>query len=205
MRILAILRVALRALRRNLMRTLLTMLGIIIGVSAVIAMVSIGNGAKAQIEAQIASLGQNVVMVMSGNLRRGGFGMGFGSAGTLTKEDMLAIQREVVGLNAISPEVRANAQVVAGNQNLSTSILGVSSEYPEIRSWQFANGGPFTEQDVRSAAKVAIIGKTTAKQIFGDEDPVGQIIRIKNAPFTIVGLLAPKGMSMMGSDQDATS
>ena len=202
MRIFAILRVALRALRRNLMRTLLTMLGIIIGVAAVIAMVSIGNGAKAQIEKQVASLGQNVVRVMSGNLRRGGFSMGFGSSGTLTKEDMQAIQREVSGIAALSPEVRASAQVAAGNQNLQTSILGVSSEYPDIRSWPLENGSSFSEQDVRNSAKVAIIGKTTAKQLFGDDDPIGQIVRIKNAPFIIVGLLASKGMSAMGSDQD---
>jgi putative ABC transport system permease protein len=202
MRIIAILRVALRALRRNLMRTLLTMLGIIIGVAAVIAMVSIGNGAKAQIEKQVAGLGQNVVRVMSGNLRRGGFSMGFGSSGTLTKEDMLAIQREVSGVVAVSPEVRASAQVAVGNQNLQTSILGVSAEYPDIRSWPLENGSSFSEQDVRSSAKVAIIGKTTAKQLFGEEDPIGQIIRIKNAPFTVVGLLTAKGMSAMGSDQD---
>ena len=202
MRIFAILRVALRALRRNLMRTLLTMLGIIIGVAAVIAMVSIGNGAKAQIEKQVASLGQNVVRVMSGNLRRGGFSMGFGSAGTLTKEDMQAIQREVTGIAALSPEVRAAAQVAAGNQNLQTSIIGVSAEYPDIRSWALESGSSFSEQDVRNSAKVAIIGKTTARQLFGEEDPVGQIVRIKNAPFTIVGLLTSKGMSAMGSDQD---
>src|SRR5687767_1596453 len=133
-------KIAVRALKRNTLRTLLTMLGIIIGVGAVIAMVSIGNGAKAQIEAQIASLGQNVILIMSGNVRRGGFGMGFGSAGTLTREDFQAIQREIEGVIAISPEVRASAQVAAGNQNLQTSILGVSSEYPDIRSWQVVNG-----------------------------------------------------------------
>jgi putative ABC transport system permease protein len=202
MRIFATLRVAMRALRRNLLRTLLTMLGIIIGVGAVIAMVSIGNGAKAQIEKQIANLGQNVIIVMSGNLRRGGVGMGFGSAGTLTREDLQAIQREVTGVNGVSPEVRASAQVAAGNQNLQTSIIGVSAEYTEIRSWPVAAGNSFTEQDVRNSTKVAIIGQTTARQLFVDEDPLGQIIRIKGAPFNIVGMLAPKGMSMSGSDQD---
>jgi len=204
MRIFATLRVALRALRRNLLRTLLTMLGIIIGVGAVIAMVSIGNGAKAQIEKQIANLGQNVIIVMSGNLRRGGVGMGFGSAGTLTREDLQAIQREITGVNGVSPEVRSSAQVAAGNQNLQTSILGVSAEYTEIRSWPVSSGNAFTEQDVRNSAKVAIIGQTTARQLFVDEDPLGQVIRIKGAPFTIVGMLASKGMSMMGSDQDDT-
>jgi putative ABC transport system permease protein len=198
----ATIRIAARALRRNTLRTLLTMLGIIIGVGSVIAMVSIGNGAKHQVEAQIASLGQNVILIMSGNLRRGGFGMGFGSAGTLTKDDYIAIQREVTGVEAVSPEVRASAQVAAGNQNLSTQILGVGAEYPDIRSWRIASGAMFTEQDVRNANKVAVIGKTTSQQLFGDGDPVGLIVRIKNAPFTIVGALAPKGMSMMGSDQD---
>src|SRR5687768_85910 len=135
MRIFAISRIAFRALLKNALRTGLTMLGIIIGVCAVIAMVSIGNGAKAQIEANIASLGQNVITIFSGNFRRGGFSQGFGSAGTLTKEDMNAILREVEGVLAISPEVRANAQVVAGNQNLSTSITGVSASYPEFRNW----------------------------------------------------------------------
>ena len=202
MRILATLRVALRALRRNLLRTLLTMLGIIIGVGAVIAMVSIGNGAKAQIESQIANLGQNNIMIMSGNVRRGGFSMGFGSAGTLTKEDFQAIQREITDVAAISPEVRAGAQVAAGNQNLQTSIIGVGAEYPDIRAWPVVLGSAFTDQDVKRAAKVALIGKTTAKTLFADEDPVGQVIRIKGAPFTVVGQLATKGMSMMGSDQD---
>jgi putative ABC transport system permease protein len=202
MRIVAILKIAIRALMKNVLRTSLTMLGIIIGVAAVIAMVSIGNGAKAQIEANIAALGQNTIMIFSGNLRRGGFSMGFGSAGTLTKEDMASIEREIPGVLAISPEVRGNAQVAAGNQNLSTSILGVSASYPEFRNWTFTSGGPFGEQDVKSQAKVALIGKTTAAQLFGEEDPVGQTVRIKNAPFTIVGLLNPKGSGFGGQDQD---
>jgi putative ABC transport system permease protein len=202
MRLLAIIRIAFRALLKNVLRTSLTMLGIIIGVGAVIAMVSIGNGAKAQIEANIAALGQNVITVMSGNLRRGGFSMGFGSAGTLTREDMAAIEREVPGVMAISPEVRSSAQVAAGNQNLSTSILGVAASFPDFRNWTFATGGPFTDQDVKSQAKVALIGKTTATSLFGEQDPVGQTIRIKNAPFTIVGALNPKGAGFGGSDQD---
>lgn len=202
MRIFAISRIAFRALLKNALRTGLTMLGIIIGVCAVIAMVSIGNGAKAQIEANIASLGQNVITIWSGNTRRGGFSMGFGSAGTLTKEDMVAIQREVDGVVAISPEVRANAQVVAGNQNLSTSITGVSSTYPEFRNWTFSSGGPFAEQDVGAQSKVALIGKTTATQLFGEQDPVGQTVRIKGAPFIIVGALNPKGAGFGGQDQD---
>jgi putative ABC transport system permease protein len=202
MMLFAILKIALRALRRNALRTLLTMLGIIIGVGAVIAMISIGNGAKAQIEAQIANLGRNVILVLSGNVSRGGFSFGFGSAGTLTQGDYDAIRREIGGVAGASPEVRSSAQLAAGNQNITTQVMGVGLDYIEIRSWPVVNGENFTEQDVRTANKVALIGSTTAQTLFGDSDPVGQIIRVRNVPFTIVGLLASKGMNMMGSDQD---
>jgi putative ABC transport system permease protein len=198
----ATLRIALRALRRNPLRTLLTMLGIVIGVGAVIAMVSIGNGAKAQVEAEIASMGQNVVLVLSGNVSRGGFRMGFGSSPTLTEEDMNSIMREVANVNGVSPEVRGAAQVAAANENINTSITGVGKDYLDIRAWRLQSGVGFTDIDIRSASKVALIGKTAAQQLFGDADPVGQVIRIKNAPFTIVGYLASKGMAMMGNDQD---
>jgi putative ABC transport system permease protein len=198
----ATVKIALRALRRNKMRTLLTMLGIIIGVGAVIAMVAIGNGAKAQVEAQIATLGQNVVLVLSGNVSRGGFSMGFGSAPSLTREDYEAIRREVAGVVGVSPEVRTFAQLAAGNQNVNVQVTGVGEDYLDIRAWPLAGGANFTEADVRNANKVALIGQTTARALFGDGDPVGQVVRIKSAPFTIVGLLASKGMSMMGSDQD---
>ncbi|MGD0536170.1 MAG: ABC transporter permease [Verrucomicrobiota bacterium] len=195
-------RIAGRALRRNILRTILTTLGIIIGVGAVIAMVAIGNGAKAQVEAQIAQMGQNVILILSGNVTRGGFSMGFGSAGTLTKDDYEALRREVPGISGVSPEVRTGAQIAAGNQNINTQVMGIGTDYAAIRSWTIASGVNFTEQDVRVAAKVALIGKTTATTLFGDDDPVGKIIRIKSAPFMIVGLLGSKGMSMMGSDQD---
>ncbi len=202
MQILDTLKIAVRALRRNLMRSLLTMLGILIGVGAVIAMVAIGQGAKAQVESQIAALGQNVVLVMSGNVTRGGFGMGFGSAPSLTKQDYEALRKEISGLTGISPDVRTSAQIAAGNQNVNTTVMGVGEDYVQIRSWPVSSGANFTEGDIRAANKVALIGKTTAQTLFGDADPVGQIIRIKNAPFTVVGMLASKGMSMMGSDQD---
>lgn len=202
MMIFAILKIALRALRRNALRTILTMLGIIIGVGAVIAMVSIGNGAKAQVEAQIASLGRNVILVLSGNVSRGGFSFGFGSAGTLTQGDYDAIRREIGGVAGASPEVRSSAQLAAGNQNINTQVMGVGVDYIEIRSWPVVNGDNFMEQDVRTANKVALIGSTTAQTLFGDSDPVGQVVRVRNVPFTIVGLLASKGMNMMGSDQD---
>ncbi len=200
--ILATLKMAARALRRNKMRTLLTMLGIIIGVGAVIAMVAIGNGAKAQVEAQIASMGQNVILILSGNVTRGGFSMGFGSAPTLTRGDYDAMRREISGLSGLSPEVRSSAQIAAGNQNIYTQVMGVGEDYVDIRAWPVESGVNFTDMDVRRAAKVALIGKTTAQTLFGDLDPVGKVIRIKSAPFTIVGELSSKGMSMMGSDQD---
>jgi putative ABC transport system permease protein len=202
MRILATIKIALRALRRNKLRTLLTMLGMIIGVGAVIAMVSIGNGAKSQIEAQIASMGQNVVLVFSGSFNRGGARSGWGGAGTLTVEDAEAIQREIQGVTVISPESRTRAQIAAGNQNWNTSIQGESTDYFDIRQWPLSAGTIFTEQDVRNANKVAVIGKTIADQMFPGEDPVGQIIRVKNVPFIVVGMLIPKGLSVQGQDQD---
>jgi putative ABC transport system permease protein len=201
-RLVATMKIALRALRRNKLRTLLTMLGMIIGVAAVIAMVGIGNGAKTQIENQIASLGENVIQIFSGSFTRGGIHSGWGAAGTLTIDDAEAIQREIPGVTAVSPEVRSSTQIAAGNQNWSTQILGESEEYLTIRQWPLTTGAMFTEQDVRSANKVAIIGQTIADQLFPGEDPIGQILRIKSAPFIIVGLLKSKGMSMMGSDQD---
>jgi putative ABC transport system permease protein len=202
MRILATPKIALRALKRNKMRTLLTMLGIVIGVAAVIAMVSIGNGAKAQVEAQIASLGQNVILIFSGSTTRGGINTGWGSAGTLTIEDATGIGREVTGAIGVSPEVRSFSQVMAGSQNWQTQILGEGPDYIDIRQWPLASGAMFSEQDVRGANKVAVVGQTIAKQLYGDVDPVGQVIRIRNVPFVIVGELIPKGLSLMGTDQD---
>ncbi len=201
-RIIATLKIAARALRRNKMRTLLTMLGMIIGVGAVIAMVSIGNGAKSQIENQIASMGQNVVLVWSGSMTRSGVHTGWGGAGTLTIEDSEAIRREIPGVVAVSPEIQSGAQVAAGNQNWSTRILGEGPDYFDIRKWPIASGTSFTEQDVRSANKVAVIGKTIADDLYPGEDPLGQVLRIRNVPFTISGVLQAKGMSVQGQDQD---
>src|SRR5205807_8783181 len=201
-RFLATMKIAVRALRRNKLRTLLTMLGMIIGVAAVISMVGIGNGAKSQIESQIASLGQNVILIFSGSFTRGGVHSGWGGAGTLTVDDAESIQREVPGVTVVSPEVRSTTQIAAGNQNWATQILGESADYFTLRQWPLRTGATFSEQDVRSANKVAVIGQTIADQLFPGEDPLGQILRIKSAPFIIVGILIPKGMSMMGSDQD---
>jgi putative ABC transport system permease protein len=202
MRLAATFKISLRALRRNKLRSVLTGLGMIIGVGAVIAMVSLGSGAKAQVEAQIASLGQNLIQVLSGSMTRGGMNTGWGGAGTLTIEDAVAIKRELANASGVSPEVRTFAQVMAGNQNWYTQILGASEDYLDIRQWELSSGANFTEQDVRSATKVAIIGRTTARQLYGDQDCVGQIVRIKNVPFIIAGELTPKGMSAFGSDQD---
>jgi putative ABC transport system permease protein len=155
------------------------------------------------VEAQIASLGQNVILIMSGNMSRGGFRFGFGSPGSLKVEDYDAIRKEVDGIAGISPEVRASSQVIAGNQNHFPSIRGVGEDYFQIRSWDFETGQNFTEADVRNANKVAVIGQTAAEILFGEgTDPAGQIVRIKGAPFTIVGMLKSKGMSMTGSDED---
>ena len=202
MRIGSTVTVAFRALRRNKLRSALTALGIIIGVGAVIAMVGIGNGAKAQVEAQIASLGENMILVFSGSTTSSGLRTGWGGAGTLKVEDADAIRREVPGVIAVSEEVVTNAQVAAGNQNWFTRVLGQSPDYFDIRQWPLASGTVFTPQDVRSANKVCVIGQTTAAQVFGNEDPVGQTLRIKNVPFTVTGVLVPKGLSAQGPDQD---
>ena len=202
MRFSATFRTALRALKRNKMRSLLTALGIIIGVGAVIAMVSIGNGAKAQVEAQIASLGDNVLGVWSGNVTRGGMSSGMGGAGTLSVGDAEAIANEIEGVTNVSPEARKSFRVAAGSVNWFTQVMGVSPGYFDIRSWPFTNGESFGDRDVRGATKVAVIGATVAKEVFGSEDPVGQILRIKNVPFLVTGVLGRKGASLFGSDQD---
>ena len=202
MRVASTFKIAFRALRRNKLRSVLTALGIIIGVGAVIAMVGIGNGAKAQVEAQIASLGENVILIFSGSTTASGIRTGWGGAGTLRIEDAEAIRREVGGVTAVSEEVVATSQVAAGNQNWFTRIYGESAEYFDLRQWPLSDGVAFTAQDVRSSNKVCVIGRTTASQIFGNEDPIGQVLRIKNAPFVVTGILTPKGLSSQGTDQD---
>src|SRR5437899_12531150 len=192
--------VAFRALRRNKMRSVLTALGIIIGVAAVIAMVGIGNGAKAQVEAQIASLGQNVILIFSGSTTSSGIRTGWGGAGTLKIEDAEAIRREVLGVIAVSEEVVSTTQVAAGNQNWFTRIYGESADYFDIRQWSLADGAPFTAQEVRSANKVCVIGRNTATQIYGKENHICQILSINVIPFTISGTLTPKGLSTQGVD-----
>jgi putative ABC transport system permease protein len=202
MRFLSTILVALRALRRNKMRSILTALGIIIGVAAVIAMVSIGNGAQAQVEAQIASLGQNIILVFAGSANTGGARSGYGGAGSLTVDDALAINSQIRDVVAISPEIRGRAPVLANGLNWFTSIAGESEDYLSMRQWPLSAGIDFTEQDVRSAGKVCIIGQTVVTNLFPDGDPVGKSIRIRNLPFKVVGVLVSKGFNLQGSDQD---
>jgi putative ABC transport system permease protein len=201
MRVLATLKMAFRALRRNKMRSLLTMLGIIIGVGAVIAAVSLTTGATRQVEDQVQSLGESVLTVYSGNFTSGAFRGGWGSAPTLTVDDAEAIS-SLPNAVALSPEVRDREQVLANGLNWNTLIQGEGPDYPQIRNWRMASGAMFTDQDVRSIAKTAVVGKTVVDQLFPNEEPLGQTIRIRNIPFKIVGVLAAKGFNLFGQDQD---
>jgi putative ABC transport system permease protein len=202
MNALASARIAVRALRVNKLRSILTMLGIIIGVAAVIAMVSVGSGAQARIAEQIQSLGSNMLVVLSGSINQGGVRMGSGSQLTITEEDAWAIQREVSGVHAAAPAMRGGGQVVWGNLNWSTTIQGVTPEFFEARDWPVVAGQPFSQEAVDGATKVALLGQTVARNLFADQDPVGQVIRIKKVPFTVVGVLDKKGQTTWGQDQD---
>ncbi|MGC4072589.1 MAG: ABC transporter permease [Nibricoccus sp.] len=202
MRFFATLVLAFRALRRNKLRSVLTALGMIIGVGAVIAMVSMGNGAKSQVEAQIAGLGQNLITIFPGSLTTGGMRGGWGSASTLTVEDAEAIKNEVSGAIGVSPEIRDRQQVLANGLNWNTQVLGESPDFTSIREWRVVEGEFFTENDVRTAAKVCVIGKTVADQLFAGIDPIGQNIRARNIPLRIVGVMAAKGFNTNGQDQD---
>jgi len=184
------------------MRSALTMLGIIIGVGAVVAMIAVGSGAKQRIDEQIASMGSNLLMIESGSATSGGSHMGAGTTPTLTVGDAKAIETEIPGVKNVSPMIRGVAQVVYGNQNWSTGIMGTSPEMIEIRGWTLSSGRPFTEQELDGAAKVCVLGKTVADNLFGGIDPVGQIARIQKIPFTVVGVLTPKGQTTWGQDQD---
>ena len=202
MRFLMTLRVAIKALNRNKMRTSLTMLGMIIGVGAVIAMVALGRGAQDSIENQIKSVGTNLINVYAGNFMAAGVRQGSGAANTLTVEDADAI-RELPGVQYLAPGVNTRAQVIAGNQNWQTRVNGSDVDWPAMSSWTVRYGAFFTSQDVNSAAKVAVLGSTVSTNLFGeDTDPTGQVIRIKNQPFKVVGIMASKGSSTGGDDQD---
>jgi len=202
MKIVNILLSAFRALQRNKMRSFLTMLGIIIGVAAVIAMLAIGQGAEFSVKEQIAALGTNVLMVFPGSQQQGGVRVGAGTAVTLTEDDAQAIGRECPAVQFISPGSFAGGQVIAGNLNWSTHIQGVGADYLEIRAWPVEYGDFFTDQDVKSATKVCVLGRTVADNLFPDSDPVDQTIRIRNVPFKVTGVLTKKGQNAMGQDQD---
>ncbi len=204
MTLLMIIRVAFRALVRNKMRAALTMLGIIIGVSAVIAMVSIGQGASASVQAQIESIGTNLLFVSAGAQNVGGVRSGTGDSGTntLTVEDLEAIGREVPSVSMVTPAINARSQLIAGNMNWNTSVQGVSEQYPEIRKWPVQSGSFFTDADVRTAARVIVIGQSIADNLFPGMDAVGQTLRVSNLPFRVVGVMASKGQDQGGRDQD---
>jgi putative ABC transport system permease protein len=202
MKLLASIRIALRALRVNRMRSVLTMLGIIIGVGAVIAMVAVGSGATARIQEQIQSIGSNLIMVLPGSITTSGMRLGSGAGVTLTEDDAKAIVAECPAVSVVAPFVRGGVQVMFGNNNWATSALGTTPDYLKVRDLSMLEGQAFTDDDVAGAAKVALLGPTVVKNLFGDADPVGQIIRIKNVPFTVAGELSPKGQSPSGQDQD---
>ncbi|HXV48796.1 MAG TPA: ABC transporter permease [Candidatus Binatia bacterium] len=197
-------RIALRALARNKLRAFLTMLGIIIGVGAVIAMVAIGEGAKSTIRSQIASLGTNVLVVLPGSNVQGGVRAGFGNVNTLVDADAKAIMRELPSVAFSSPVMRRQEQIVAGNLNWGTLVQGVAPEFQQIRDWQIESGRFFHEGDMDSAAKVALIGQTVARQLFAGDDPLDAVVRIRNIPFRVVGILGAKGQTGQGTDQDDT-
>ncbi|HEY6951525.1 MAG TPA: ABC transporter permease [Bacteroidota bacterium] len=202
MKILNILLSAFRALQRNKMRSFLTMLGIIIGVGAVIAMLAIGQGAEYSVKQQIAALGTNVLMVFPGAQQQAGVRTAAGSSVTLTEDDAQAITRECPAVQYISPGAFAGGQVIAGNLNWSTSIQGVGADYLEIRQWPIEYGDFFTDQDIKGATKVCVLGATVADNLFPESSPVDQTIRIRNVPFKVVGVLTRKGQNANGQDQD---
>ncbi len=195
-------RIATQSIAKNKMRTLLTMLGIIIGVAAVILMVSIGQGAKAQIQARIDNLGSNLVVITQGANRAGGVSQGAGTSNRLTLTDFDALKRESTLFTGVSPVIIAPSQVVGGSGNWRTGVEGVSTDYLTIRDWPVASGRSFDDTDTRSMRKVAVIGKTIADNLFAGEDPVGQQVRLRDVPFEIIGVLSPKGQTAEGRDQD---
>jgi putative ABC transport system permease protein len=198
------LKISLRALRVNKMRSALTMLGIIIGVGAVIAMLAVGTGASEKISEQISSIGSNLIIILPGSTTSGGLRMGMGSQPTLTRDDAEAIEKECSAVQDVAPILNGAAQIVYSNQNWSTGVYGTTSSLLSIRDWSIFSGRAFTEQDIRNATKVAILGQTVVENLFGSIDPVGQMIRIKKVPFMVIGVLDRKGQSPTGQDQDDT-
>jgi len=197
-------KIALRALARNKGRSLLTALGIIIGIAAVIAVVAVGQGASVNMRSQINSMGNNLLMIFPGSQNAGGFRGGSGTQQTLTSEDGEAILQESQFVTAMTPLVRSGAQCIYRENDWATTVQGVNVQFPEVRSWEIASGDFFTEADIKSAARVCVLGKTVADQLFQDEDPLGKTIRIRNMPFRVIGVMTPKGSAAWGQDQDDT-
>ena len=202
MKLQAAARLAVAALAVNRLRTGLAMLGVVIGVAAVVTMMSVGAGARARVESEIRSLGSNLIIVISGTITAGGVRLGTGSEPTLTEDDARAMMREIGVVQAAAPMVRGGAQVVAGNANWSTAVFGVTPEFLDAREWGVVSGRPLVQGDVDAAAKVALIGQTVAQNLFGSVDPTGQVIRVAKASVLIVGVLDRKGQSSQGQDQD---
>jgi putative ABC transport system permease protein len=197
-------KISLRALRVNKMRSALTMLGIIIGVGAVIAMLAVGTGASEQIAAQMSSIGSNLLIILPGATTSGGVRMGAGTQPTLTMSDAESIQKECPAVSDVAPVLNGVAQVVYGHENWSTGVVGTTPAMLNVRDWPVATGRPFTGQDVKSATKVCLLGQTVVDNLFGGQNPVGQIVRINKVPFTVIGVLSAKGQSPGGQDQDDT-
>jgi putative ABC transport system permease protein len=197
-------KISFRALRVNKMRSALTMLGIIIGVGAVIAMLAVGTGASRRISEQISKMGSNLLMIVPGATTTGGVRMGSGTQQTLTFADAEAILKESRAVSDVAPVLNGVAQVVYGHQNWSTGVIGTTPGMLNVRDWPLASGRSFTQQDVKSATKVCLVGQTVIENLFGDMDPIGQVLRIKKIPFTVIGVLTPKGQTPQGQDQDDT-
>ncbi|TAK90739.1 MAG: FtsX-like permease family protein [Burkholderiaceae bacterium] len=202
MNALATLRIALNALRINKLRSALTMLGIVIGVAAVIVMIAIGHGAQARVEEQIKSLGSNLMIMLPGSTTAGGVRLGTGAQQRLSEDDGMAVAREVPEVQVVAPTLRGSGQIVVGNQNWSTQIQGVTPDYFEAREWNVSNGRAFDDNDMSGAMKIVILGQSVVQQLFGTADPVGQVIRVRRVPCLVVGVLESKGQSMSGQDQD---
>ena len=195
-------RIALRALRVNKLRSVLTMLGVVIGVAAVITMVAVGAGARTRVAEQIQSMGSNLILVWAGSATVSGVRLGAGTQPTVTEDDAWAIRREVPLVEAVAPFTTSQAMVVHGNQNWVTMLVAVTPEFLDVREWDVVAGRGITQDEVDAAAKVAVVGATVAERLFGDDDPVGGLIRVQNVPFTVVGVLDRKGQSTWGKDQD---
>ncbi|HEY0885147.1 MAG TPA: ABC transporter permease [Ramlibacter sp.] len=195
-------RAALRALAANKLRSVLTMLGIIIGVGAVVTMIAVGRGATERVQEQMKGLGSNIMLVLPGGITAGGVRLGAQTGQMLTEEDAIAIAREIPEVQVAAPTLRTGAQVVAGNTNWATSVTGTTNDFLEARDWVLADGRTFEAAEVQGSAKVAVIGQTVAQQLFGDADPLDQVIRVKKVPVTVIGLLERKGQNSMGQDQD---